>query len=117
MPNQYVRARLKGAIRPKAILVPQRSIQQGSKGHFVWVVDKESRAEARPVTVGDWDGNEWFVFEGLKSGERVVVDGALMLSPGMPLTIKPQSMPAPPGQPAAAADEKTGPAASGEKKK
>ncbi|HEX7504278.1 MAG TPA: efflux RND transporter periplasmic adaptor subunit [Syntrophales bacterium] len=116
MPNQYVRARLKGSIRPKAILVPQRSIQQGSKGHFVWVVDKESRAEARPVTVGDWDGNEWFVFEGLKSGERVVVDGALMLSPGMPLTIKPLSTPAPPGQPAAAADEKTGPAASGAKK-
>ena len=117
MPNQYVRARLKGAIRPKAILVPQRSIQQGSKGHFVWVVDKENRAEARPVTVGDWDGNEWFVFEGLKSGERVVVDGGLMLSPGMPLTIKPPSTPAPPGPPAAAADEKTGPAASGEKKK
>jgi membrane fusion protein, multidrug efflux system len=116
MPNQYVRARLKGAIRPKAILVPQRSIQQGSKGHFVWVVDKESRAEARPVTVGDWDGNEWFVFEGLTSGERVVVDGALMLSPGMPLTIKPPSTPTPPGQPAAAA-EKTGPAAGGEKKK
>jgi membrane fusion protein (multidrug efflux system) len=116
MPNQYVRARLKGMIRPKAILVPQRSIQQGSKGHFVWVVDKEGKAEARPVTVGDWDGNEWFVFEGLKSGERVVVDGALMLSPGMPLTLK-QPTASPSGQPAAAADEKTGPAASGEKKK
>ena len=38
MPNQYVRVRLKGAIRPNAILVPQRAIQQSSKGHFVWVV-------------------------------------------------------------------------------
>ncbi|MCX5905410.1 MAG: efflux RND transporter periplasmic adaptor subunit, partial [Proteobacteria bacterium] len=37
-PNQYVRVRLKGAIRPKAILVPQRAVQQGSKGHFIWVL-------------------------------------------------------------------------------
>jgi membrane fusion protein (multidrug efflux system) len=88
LPNQYVRVRLKGAIRPKAILVPQRAIQQGSKGHFVWVVDKDGKAESRPVVVGNWSGDEWFVFEGLHAGERVVVDGALMLSPGMPLTIK-----------------------------
>jgi len=47
MPNQYVRVRVKGAIRPNAILVPQRAIQQSSKGHIVWVV-KESKAEARP---------------------------------------------------------------------
>jgi membrane fusion protein, multidrug efflux system len=41
-PNQYVRARIKGAIRPNVILVPQRAVQQGSRGHFVWVVAKES---------------------------------------------------------------------------
>ena len=115
MPNQYVRARLKGAIRPKAILVPQRAIQQGSKGHFVWVVDKDGKAEARPVVVGEWDGNEWFVFEGLKSDEKVVVDGALMLSPGMPLTVKPSSQS--PGGSAPAGDQKKSPAGDGEKKK
>ena len=53
-PNQYVRVRLKGAMRPNAILVPQRAVQQGAKGHFVWVVDKDNKAEHRPVTVGDW---------------------------------------------------------------
>ncbi len=87
-PNQYVRVRLKGAVRPNAILVPQRAIQQSAKGHFVWVVDKEGKAEARPVVVGEWNKDEWFVFEGLRSGERIVVDGALTLGPGMPLTIK-----------------------------
>jgi membrane fusion protein (multidrug efflux system) len=87
-PNQYVRVRLKGAVRPNAILVPQRAIQQSAKGHFVWVVDNEGKAEARPVVVGEWNKDEWFVFEGLKSGERIVADGALTLSPGMPLTIK-----------------------------
>ena len=111
MPNQYVRVRIKGAIRPNAILVPQRAIQQSSKGHIVWVV-KEGKAEARPVTVGNWNGDEWFVFEGLTAGEQVVVDGGLLLSPGMPVTIKQAS--AAPG-PAHGAEPKKSPAP-GEKK-
>jgi membrane fusion protein (multidrug efflux system) len=87
-PNQYVRARLKGAIRPKAILVPQRAVQQGPKGHFIWAVDKENKAEQRPVTVGEWHGDDWFILEGLRSGERVVVDGVFTLRPGMPVSVK-----------------------------
>ena len=88
-PNQYVRARLKGAIRPNAVMIPQRSVQRGSKGYFVWVVDKDNKAEMRPVTVGEWQGDDWFISEGLKSGERIVVDGGLTLRPGNPVTVKP----------------------------
>ncbi|MRR37186.1 efflux RND transporter periplasmic adaptor subunit [bacterium] len=112
MPNQYVRVRVKGAIRPNAILVPQRAIQQSSKGHIVWVV-KEGKAEARPVTVGNWDGNEWFVFEGLRAGEQVVVDGSLLLSPGMPVTVKPFTKPA--EGPTPAVDSKKNPVKAGGK--
>ena len=90
-PNQYVRARLKGAIRPKAILVPQRAVQQGPKGHFIWVVDKDNKAEQRPVTVGEWHGDDWFILEGLRSGERVVVDGVITLRPGMLVSVKPDN--------------------------
>lgn len=81
-PNQYVRVRLKGVVRPKAVLVPQRAVQQGAKGHFVWVVSRESKAEYRPVVVGDWYGSEWFIFEGVHGGDQVVVDGGLTLRPG-----------------------------------
>jgi membrane fusion protein (multidrug efflux system) len=88
-PNQYVRARLKGSVRPNAILVPQRAVQQGSKGHFVWVVDKDSKAEQRPVVVGDWLGDDWFIYEGLRAGEKVVVDGTLTLRPGVTVDMKP----------------------------
>ena len=88
-PNQYVRARLKGAVRPKAILVPQRAVQQGSRGHFVWVVGNESKVEQRPVVVGDWLGDNWFIFEGLRSGEQVVIDGGLTLRPGVAVSTKP----------------------------
>jgi membrane fusion protein (multidrug efflux system) len=81
-PNQFVHARVNGATRPNAILVPQRSVQQGPKGHFVWVLDKDGKVDGRPVTVGEWHGDDWFIDEGLQAGERVVVDGALTLGPG-----------------------------------
>jgi membrane fusion protein, multidrug efflux system len=82
-PNQYVRVRLKGAVRPNAIHVPQRAVQQGAKGHFVWVVNKENKVEQRPVTVGNWYGDDWFISEGLRTGDEVVVDGGIILRPGM----------------------------------
>jgi len=87
-PNQYVRALLKGAIRPGAIVVPQRAVQQGGKGHFVWVVDRNARAEQRPVTAGEWYGNGWLITDGLRAGEKVVVDGGLTLQPGTPVRVK-----------------------------
>ncbi len=99
-PNQHVRARIHGATRPKAVLVPQRAVQQGAKGSFVWVVDKEGKAELRPVVVGGFHGDDWFVDEGLAAGDRVVVDGGLTLRPGSPVTVKAaggEGAPAPPG--------------------
>ena len=81
-PNQYVRVRLTGAIRPNAVVVPQRAVQQCAKGHFVWVVNKDNQAELRPVTVGEWKGDGWLISEGLADGDKVVVDGGVRLSQG-----------------------------------
>jgi membrane fusion protein (multidrug efflux system) len=86
-PGQFVRVHLKGGVRPNAILVPQRAVQQGAKGSFVWVIDAENKAEFRPIEVGDWQGDEWFVTEGLEDGETVVVDGALKLRAGVEVAI------------------------------
>jgi len=88
-PNQYVRVRLKGAIRPNAVVVPQRAIQQGGKGQFVWVVNKDDQAELRPVTVGDWEGDEWFINDGLDNGDRVVVEGGQRLAQGVKVSAAP----------------------------
>jgi len=84
-PNQYVRARLVGAVRPNSILVPQRAVQQGARGHFVWVVNKSGKAEQRPVQVGEWYGDSWFIAQGLTAGDQVVVDGGLRLAPDAPV--------------------------------
>jgi len=87
-PNQYVRVRLQGAISPKAILVPQRAVQQGSKGHFIWVLGKDKKVDPRPVVVGDWHGNDWFISQGLRAGEKIVVDGVLSLRPEALVVVK-----------------------------
>jgi membrane fusion protein (multidrug efflux system) len=88
-PNAYVRVRLKGAVRPAAIVVPQRAVQQGSQGPFVWVVDGEGKARPRPVVVGPWHGSDWFVDEGLQPGDRVIVDGTLALHAGAAVSVRP----------------------------
>ena len=81
-PGQFVRVRLQGATRPNAILVPQQSVLQGAKGHFVVLVDKDGRALLRNVEVGPWLGDDWFINAGLQPGDRVVTDGMARLSPG-----------------------------------
>jgi len=86
-PGMFVRASLKGGVRPNAILVPQRAVQQGAKGSFVWVIDKEGKAEFQPISVGPWFGDQWFIDKGLNGGETVVVDGALKLRAGVPVKI------------------------------
>jgi membrane fusion protein (multidrug efflux system) len=88
-PNQFVRVRLEGAVRPHAIVVPQRAVQQDAKGHFVWVVDKDAKAALRPVVVGDWNGDGWFIDQGLTDGDVVIVDGALRLAPGSAVAATP----------------------------
>ncbi|MCS0607335.1 efflux RND transporter periplasmic adaptor subunit [Massilia solisilvae] len=86
-PGQFVRARVFGSTRPAAIRIPQRAVQQGSKGHYVWVVGNDGKARQRVVEVGDWYGDDWFISDGLKSGERVVVDGAGRVAPNTPLRV------------------------------
>jgi membrane fusion protein (multidrug efflux system) len=107
-PGQFVRARVSGAVRPNAILVPQRAVLQGSKSHFVWVVDKDSKAHQRVVEVGTWNGDDWFINDGLKPGERIVVDGALRVVADAPLKIS-EAQPQAAGGPASAAQPSAAP--------
>ena len=87
-PGMFVTARLSGATRPDAIVVPQLAVQQGSNGHLVYVVKPDGIAEVRPVVVGDYQGEKDIVIvNGLQAGDRVVVDGALRVVPGQPVRV------------------------------
>lgn len=93
-PGQFVTARISGAEIPQAILVPQRAVMQGPKGHFVWCLDKEGKTQYRPVSVGSLQGDDWLIDRGLAPGDVVVVDGNMTLRPGVPAKPVP-SAPAP----------------------
>jgi len=96
-PGMFVTANLKGAQRPNAIVVPQLAVQQGSNGHFVYVVRPDNVVEVRPVIVGEYQGEKDIVIRGgLVKGDRVVVDGVMKVVPGQPVAIAPPGAPAPP---------------------
>jgi membrane fusion protein, multidrug efflux system len=82
-PGQFVKIRLKGYIRTDAILIPQRAVQQGPKGSFVYVIDKENKAELRLIRASTWHEKEWLIEDGLHPGERVVVEGFHRIQPGV----------------------------------
>ncbi len=101
-PGMFVTANVIGAERPSAIVVPQLAVQQSPKGNFVVVANAENHAELRPVIVGTYVNDKEIVVEqGLKSGDRVIVDGLVHVVPNAP--VKPTPLTAPAAKPAAAA--------------
>lgn len=92
-PGQFVRVKLIGAERTRAITVPQEAVLQGQRGESVWVVGKDNKAESRVVEVGEWSGGNWVVRSGLREGEQVIVDGTVRLVPGVPVRPVPASAP------------------------
>jgi membrane fusion protein (multidrug efflux system) len=95
--GEFSRVVLSGAVRPGAIVIPQRAVLESPKGKFVYVVNAENKSGPRPLEVGDWTGEGWIINAGLKPGDRVVVDGVMKLSlmpPGAPVTIADGAAPA-----------------------
>jgi membrane fusion protein (multidrug efflux system) len=106
-PGMFVKAFIKGAVRPNALVVPQKAVQQTANGHVVYVVGEGEKAELRPVVVGEWVGSDWVINQGLKAGDRVIVEGFQRLAPGAPVKVvtpetaaaakpEPTTTPAPP---------------------
>jgi len=87
LPGQFVRVEV-AVNRPQAsFLVPQSAVLQNEKGHFVFTMDGENKAAVRPITVGEWVGDDWTVLSGLKPGDRVVLDNLFKMQPGV--TVQP----------------------------
>ena len=86
-PGGYGRVRLSARTASGAILVPQRAVTELQGSHQVAVVSAENKVSIRPVTVGDRVGSLWIVTDGLKAGERVIVEGLLKIRDGSVVTI------------------------------
>ncbi len=82
LPGQFVRVQLVAGKRDNVFLVPQIAVTQTETGYLLFVLDKEGKAQLRPVKVGDWVGKDWTILEGLAQGDKVVVDNLMKLRPG-----------------------------------
>lgn len=115
LPGQFVTIRFRGATKTAAILVPQRAVQQGASGSVVFVVGEGNIAQPREIKAAGWLGSQWLIEEGLRPGERIIVDGIQRVMPGAPVQPVPAGVngaaplaPDPgPGQPEAAKEPAT----------
>jgi len=86
-PGEFARVVLAGAVRPNAIVIPQRAVLESPKGKFAYIVNAESKAEPRPLEVGEWTSDGWIINAGLQPGDRVIVDGVMKIGPGAPVKV------------------------------
>ena len=100
IPGQFVRIRVTTGNNDGVFLVPQAAVLTGDQGKFVFVAeqDKEGKtiAAVRPVQPGGLSGQDWVILDGLKQGDKVIVDNLIKVRPGAPVT---------PNQPAGKAAE------------
>jgi len=89
LPGQFGRVRYVAEHRTGAILVPQRAVQQNQSLQLVYVVGPGNKVESRPVKTGARVGESWLIEDGLKPGDRVVVEGLLTVRPGAVVNPKP----------------------------
>jgi membrane fusion protein (multidrug efflux system) len=87
LPGQFVRARLLGATRNNAVLVPQTAVQQALGRQFVYVVVGDT-AKSRDVVTGSWVGSDWIIEKALQAGDQVIVDNLQRVRAGSPVVAK-----------------------------
>ena len=95
LPGMYVRARLDQAVNEHAITVPQQAVIRGTDGASVWLVGPEGKVAAQPVTADAAQGGKWIVSQGLKAGDRIIVEGLQKIKPGAIVKPVPWHAPAP----------------------
>jgi membrane fusion protein (multidrug efflux system) len=100
-PGQFARVRAIVDRVPNAVLVSQLAVQEQQGDKVVYVVDEGNKVAFRPVSLGDRVDDFYIVSKGLKSGERVIVEGVQKVRPGMQVRIEARS--ATDGAPAGAA--------------
>jgi membrane fusion protein (multidrug efflux system) len=88
LPGMFVRAILKEGVDEQGILVPQQGVTHNPKGEATaLVVGAEDKVEPRVLKIDRAIGDKWLVREGLKSGDRLIVDGLQKIKPGMAVKV------------------------------
>jgi RND family efflux transporter MFP subunit len=101
-PGGFAKIRVKMETKKGALVIPQEAVTELQGTQMVGVVNSDNTVTMRPVKMGERFGPMWEVIEGLKPGEKVVVQGMLKVRPDMPVTVKDWT---PPAEQAAATPE------------
>jgi membrane fusion protein (multidrug efflux system) len=93
-PGQFGKVRFVADIKKGAMVVPQEAVNELQGSYQVAVVGNDNKVSIRPVKMGERIGAMWEVTEGLKPGDRVVVQGGQKVREGAPVTVKEWTPPA-----------------------
>lgn len=86
LPGMYVRVIVEQGVEKDAIAVPTQAVQRDTSGNAqVYVVKEDKTAELRTVSAGTVLGDQWIIRDGLKAGEKVIVEGFQKVRPGAPV--------------------------------
>ena len=91
LPGMFVRTVVQEGVNKQAILVPQQAVSRDPMGNpLTLIVDAEGKVQLRMLTVDRAiDGDKWLVTDGLKSGDRVIVEGMQKVKPGVAVKVLP----------------------------
>ena len=94
-PGQFARIRVRSEVKPGALLVPQRAVTELQGTNQVAVVGPDNKVHIQPVKMGRRIDHEWIVEEGLKAGDKVIVEGVQKAREGAVVNPKPWTPPSP----------------------
>jgi RND family efflux transporter MFP subunit len=94
-PGQFARIRAVTAMKPGALLIPQRAVSELQGSYRVAVVGNDNKVSIRQVKVGNRVDSMWIIEDGLQLGERVVAEGTQKVRPDMVVNPKPFTSPSP----------------------
>jgi membrane fusion protein (multidrug efflux system) len=81
-PGQFGRVRLAATVAENALLAPQKAVTQMQSANVVYVVGDDNKVALRTVTLGERVGGDYIVTDGVKAGERIIVEGLQKTRPG-----------------------------------
>ncbi len=91
VPGDYINVVASSTKPRKVVLVPQVAVSDSTNGYFVYYIDKDNKAQIKPIKVDAPMGDFWIVKEGLSAGDKIVTKGLQKLAPGMPVKIEEQT--------------------------
>ncbi|WP_231586136.1 efflux RND transporter periplasmic adaptor subunit [Pandoraea apista] len=88
LPGAFVKVSMQGAVNPNVVRVPRESLTRTADGAVVRVVDAQGKVHDTKVHAEAIDGHDWLVTDGLKGGEKVIVQNVAQFAHGMQVKLK-----------------------------